>query len=297
MTYTTLEPLFPDVWLHERPRVTDRKGNPTWRVPRAQALEYPYIEPNVTGILQSLVITDRDAPDADRIADVLGLPTPSWVALNPHTTAGHIVYALKDPVPLTDAARRPPVNFLARVEHGLADVFDGDPGYSGNLTKNPHHHMHPTLWGDETARYGLRELAKALDDLGALPKAGDPRKRVTRSAVGRNVALFDDTRQWAYKAVRSYWGAPEREWGNAVFAKAYEWNETRIANDFTTGALPATEVGYIAKSVAAWIWERFTPEAYARKFSQIQAAKGRKGAAVTNAKRRIWHDQIREVIQ
>lgn len=272
MTSATLEPLFGDVWLHQRPRVTDRKGDPTQRVSRDDALKFAYIEPNVTGVLQSLVITDRDAPDADRIADVLGLPVPSWVALNPYTTAGHIVYALKDPVPLTDAARRPPVNLLARIEHGLATVLDGDPGYTGGLTKNPTHHMHPTLWGDDTARYGLRELARALDDLGALPKAGNARRNVQRSAVGRNVALFDYTRDWGYRAVRRFWGAPEAEWARAVRGYAHETNETRIGNDFTTGALTAVEVGYLAKSVSQWIWRKFTPE----QFAAVQTARAQR---------------------
>lgn len=268
----TLEPLFPELWLHERPRVTDRKGSPTRRVSRSDALGFAYIEPNVTGVLQSLVITDRDAPDADRIADVIGLPVPSWVALNPHTTAGHIVYALKDPVPLTDAARRPPVNLLARIEHGLATVLDGDPGYTGGLTKNPTHYMHPTLWGDDTARYGLRELARALDDLGALPRAGNAHRNVQSSAVGRNVALFDYTRAWAYKAVRRFWGGPVTEWHRAVRGYAHETNETRIANDFTPGSLSAVECGYLATSVGKWVWDRFTPA----QFSAVQTARAQR---------------------
>lgn len=264
MVAETFETLFPESWLHERPRVTDRKGNPTWRVSRTDALGFPYVEPNVSGVLQSLVITDRDKPDADRIAGALGLPDPSWIAINPHTTTGHIVYALKDPVPLTDAARRPPVNLLARIEHGLASVLDGDPGYTGGLTKNPVHPWHPTLWGPQEARYGLRELANALDGLGALPGAGSPRQRVQRSAVGRNVALFDDTRQWAYKAVERFWGAPGDVWARATLHQAHTYNENRIANDFTTGPLPTPEVGYLAKSVADWVWARFTPESRAR---------------------------------
>lgn len=278
----TLEPLFPDTWLHQRPRVTNTKGTPTKRVSRTAALEYAYIEPNVTGKIQSLIITDRDKPDADRIAGALGLPLPSWVAINPHTTTGHIVYALKDPVSLTDASRRPPVNLLARIEHGLATVLDGDPGYTGGLTKNPTHFLHPTLWGPPEARYGLRELARALSDQGALPGPRNPRRNVYRSAIGRNVALFDDTRTWAYKAVRQFWGAPVAEWRRATYARAWEVNETRIANDFTTGGLTATEVTYLAKSVASWVWKRFTPET----FSERQAALGRKGAEITNMKRR-----------
>lgn len=255
----TLEPLFPDVWLHERPRVTRAKGQPTFRVSRADALGFEYIEPNVTGQIQSLIITDRDLPDADRIAEHRGLPVPSWVSINPHTTSGHIAYVLKDPVTLTDAARRPPVNLLARIEHGLAVVLEGDPGYTGGLTKNPTHFMHPTLWGPEEARYGLRELASALGDVGALPRSGNARKNVSRSAVGRNVALFDETRMWAYRAVSRYRGAQSSEWDRAVLQYASRINSDRIGNDFSTGPLALPEVGHTAKSVANWVWQEYTP--------------------------------------
>ena len=283
MAALTFEDLWPEVWKHERPRVTDRKGNPTWRPSRAEALTMPYIEPNITGILVSQVIVDRDLPDSDRIAESLGLLPPSSVSINPHTTTGHIRYGLKDPVPLTDAARRPPVNFLARIEHGLVTILDGDPGYTGTITKNPFHPQHPTLWGPLEALYGLRDLAANLDDLGAMPGAGSPRKRVSRSAVGRNVALFDDTRKWAYKAVERFWGAPVTEWAAAVLHQAHTYNETRIANDFTTGALPTKEVGYLATSVAGWVWQRFTPESRARLIArthtpELQAARALKRA-------------------
>lgn len=44
--------------------------------------------------MQPRVITDRDAADADQVAELAGLPHPSYVGLNPHPTAGHIVYTL-----------------------------------------------------------------------------------------------------------------------------------------------------------------------------------------------------------
>ena len=69
---------------------------------------------------------------------------------------------------------------------------------------------------------------------GALPDARNPRKNVARSAVGRNVALFDDTRHWAYKAIERFWGAPTVEWSRAVLHQAHTYNETRIASDFST---------------------------------------------------------------
>ena len=248
----------------------------------------PYLEPNITGILVSQIVVDRDLPESDRIAERLGLLPPSAVSLNAHTTTGHIRYGLKDSVPLTDASRRPPANFLARIEHGLVTILDGDPGYTGTLTKNPFHPQHPTLWGPVEALYGLRELAANLDALGALPDARNPHRNVQRSTVGRNVALFDDTRHWAYKAVERFWGAPAEEWSRAVLHQAHTYNETRIACDFTAGPLTVPEVGHLATSVAGWVWGKFTPERRAQIIanthtSELQAERGRKSAAARQA--------------
>lgn len=285
MPLDTLEPLFTDMWLHQRPRVASRKGQGTWRTDRSAALSMPYIEPNISGIMQSFIIVDRDFPEADRIAGRLGLPEPSWVAVNPHTTQGHISYNLSSPVALTDAAHRRPVNLLARVEQGLETLLDGDPGYTGGLTKNPLHPSHPTVWGGEDARYELKTLAKALSDLGALPNPRNPRKHVQRSSVGRNVALFDDTRLWAYKAVERYWGGHSRHWIQAVFEQACIYNESRIAEDFSRGPLEAAEVGYITKSVADWVWKNFTPESRAA-YKTRRQADGRKGGLASGEARR-----------
>lgn len=261
--------LFPGWWLPKKPLAAVSKTGPYQHMRRSKALELPYIESNPL-VMRSLVITDRDAAGADWQADLSGLPEPSYVALNPHTTAGHIVYALKDPVCLTDAGRRRPVNLLARIEHGMNAVLGGDASYGGRITKNPLNAEHITLWGE--ALYGLHDLAKALDEIKALPSTGNPRKTVTTSAIGRNVSLFDITRKWSYRAIAGYWTASMEEWERAVFTHAHEVNETIIANDFTCGPLAYPEVRSVARSIARWTRRNFSPEA----FNEIQAARGRK---------------------
>lgn len=130
----SFEDIFTDHWLPAKPLCADRKNGSYKRQTRARALEHAYIETNPLA-MQSLIVTDHDGADADYIADLAGLPQPSWVAMNPHTRSGHIVYALEAPVCLTDAGHRAPVNLLARVEQGLTDVLGGDIGYGGRITK------------------------------------------------------------------------------------------------------------------------------------------------------------------
>lgn len=253
----TFEDTFTEHWLPQKPLCSNKKNGSYKRQSRTRALEHAYIETNPLA-MQSLIVTDHDGADADYIADLAGLPQPSWVAMNRCTRSGHIVYALNSPVCLTDAGHRAPVNLLARVEQGLTDVLGGDVGYGGRITKNPTNTAHTSIWGEAEALYGLRELAKALGDVGALPAPHRQAQTVLDSTVGRNVALFNLTRQWAYRARLRY--TDYQEWAETVYAFASMKNASVIADDFSRGAMSEGEVSQIAKSIARWVWERITPE-------------------------------------
>lgn len=248
---------FTEHWLPAKPLCSNKKDGAYKRQTRQRALEHAYIETNPLA-MQSLIVTDHDGADADFIADLAGLPQPSWVAMNGHTRSGHIVYALKTPVCLTDAGHRAPVNLLARVEQGLTDVLGGDIGYGGRITKNPTHTAHMPLWGEAEALYGLKDLAKALGDVGALPAPHRQAQTVLDSAVGRNVALFNLTRQWAYRARLRY--TDYTEWSETVYAFASMKNASVIADEFSRGPMGENEVAQVGKSIARWVWERITPE-------------------------------------
>ena len=253
----TFEDTFTEHWLPQKPLCSNKNNGSYKRQSRARALEHAYIETNPLA-MQSLIVTDHDGADADYIADLAGLPQPSWVAMNRHTRSGHIVYALNSPVCLTDAGHRAPVNLLARVEQGLTDVLGGDVGYGGRITKNPTNVAHTSIWGEAEALYGLRELAKALGDIGALPAPHRQAQTVLDSTVGRNVALFNLTRQWAYRARLRY--TDYQEWAETVYAFASMKNASVIADEFSRGAMSEGEVSQIAKSIARWVWARITPE-------------------------------------
>lgn len=283
-TTPTQGDLFEEIYLPHKPLSSSSKAGDYRRRHRDVALQLPYVEANPL-VLQSLIITDRDLTDTDMAADLVGLPEPTYTALNPLTNTGHVVFGLKDPVCLTDAARRRPINLLARIEHGLNEVLEGDSSYGGRITKNPLHEEHQTLWGESL--YTLQELASALDQLGALPSAGNPRKNVTSSAVGRNVALFDTIRKWSYRAIRKHWGDGLEVWSQVVLTQAYTVNETIIGNEFTRGPLSYSETKSVAKSIARWTWRNMTQES----FTARQRALGRKTA------QQRWGSRVDEMIE
>jgi hypothetical protein len=69
--------------------------------------------------------------------------------------------------------------------------------------------------------------------------------------------VFDNVREWAYSAVRAYWRPNGYEaWADAVRAAC------ESANAFGReqgGPLPVSEIKATAKSIARWVWNRFTP--------------------------------------
>lgn len=272
---------FEEHWLPRRPLAGRSKHGGYYRMSRERALEHPYIEANPL-VMKSLVITDHDGGRADEIAALCGLPVPSYIALNPITRSGHIVYAMAHPVCLTDVARRRPVNLLARIESGLNDVLGGDVAFGGRTTKNPRHNDHQTLFGPNYAVYSLKDLADPLEQLGALPKWGGTRERrrkLATSETGRNVEIFEVTRRWSYPRRGDY--DQLSLWEHAVDDYAWDRNVDLIGPSFTKGPLEAGEVHQIARSIARWTWRRIT-----RTFSEEQSRRARIGVE------KAGHDEL-----
>ena len=234
-------------WLPRRPLSGREKSGPYRRRPRDEALTDPLIEANPL-VKRSLVIVDVDTTE---IA----------------------------PVCLTDAARRRPVRLLARIETGLTDILGADTAYTGRITRNP---IHPgtgrhTLWDQDhetIPTYSLRDLATPLEALGALPAWDDPRPRKS-SGIGRNVDIFDRTRSWGYRAIRRYWTDDPETWAQIVEARATMLNHA-LENE-SRQPLPAMEIHHLSRSIAKWIWKRFTPET----FSKIQSTRRKKALQKT----------------
>jgi transposase len=180
----------------------------------------------------------------------------------------------------TTNARQAPLKLAALVQEGLRRGLDGDPAYRGQLTKNPLHHDWEVIWGtDEPWR--LVDLAVHLGDL--MPKSL-PKKRALHAGLGRNVALFDALRGWAYPRRCDY--NDQQEWEEVALAVAVNIN---TEFDFP---LSLTEVGHTSRSVARWTWRNIKLS-----LSQYQSAVGRRGGRAgqgeAKARRQILPQQVR----
>jgi hypothetical protein len=256
--------LFTSRYLVKRPYATNDLQRGIYQTPRETALTMRYIQANPRPLSYCMVL-DIDHPDALTRAFRSDLPRPSWVAQSPSGKA-HAGYLLANPFHTEDPAQRKALRLAARVEEGLRRELDADPGYSGLMTKNPLHGDWDTKWGPDA----LHTLAQMAAELGTnLPAPSVRKPRGDVAGLGRNCLLFEQTRVWAYSAVRRYWGD-----GLPAFRHAVEDHLT-VLNAQLAVPLGAVEVAGIASSIAHWTWATMTPEG----FKAAQTRRSAKGAA------------------
>lgn len=223
-----------------KPYCTDELGY-TFINPKSLAIKKRYLQHNPPCKIVYLVF-DIDREDGAMAWHDAGLPLPTWTTQNPENGHAHICYELKAPVATTSASRQNVIEYLAKIEAGLARKLGADVGYSGLLTKNPVHiSWRTTLWTSE--KYELNYLADFVD-LHALSK------KERGIGVGRNCTIFDTVRQWAYKAIREHRGSTFDIWLGKVL------EQCQNANDAFLEPLAHGEVKATAKSIARYCWKK-----------------------------------------
>jgi hypothetical protein len=256
--------------LPRRPYCTDDLSAGLVIRSRGQAARYRYIQPNPPGLISWLVF-DVDRPYAVLSWEDANLPPPSLTVMNLDNGHAHLLYALAIPVCASPAARSHPLRYAAAVEAAYVARLAADPGYSQLITKNP---LRGDCWQVQvfhTGLYPLRDLAHWVD-------LSQPTRRPEAAAqgLGRNCALFDQLRVWAYRHVLEYHAMSSyTAWAVDVLGKAESFNTFRVP-------LPFSEIRATAKSVSRYCWQRFTPEALrdliARTHTpELQAQRGRQG--------------------
>ncbi len=253
--------------LPQRPYCTDElETGLRIRDPRCAA-RCRYIQANPPW-LRAWMLFDIDRPGGALAWEDAFLPEPAWSAMNPENGHAHLAWGLEAPVLLGQHDRAKPMRYLAALEAAMRAALESDAGYSGLITKNPMHPGWRVAWG--RSLYTLGELEDWLE----LPKHA-PRRKPERVGLGRNVQTFDHVRYTAYPAVRAWKLA-----GSGAYVYWLNWLYS-VALDFTHAEHPQPldhrECHWIAKSVAHWVWTRFDPDASDARWSQRQAARGRRG--------------------
>jgi hypothetical protein len=221
---------------------------------KEKALEHLYIQVGRYPHAIFRIVLDLDEPtwwDAmDRIPPTLTIPNPRapWKA--------HILYELDPPIwlssPKAHEGQANPFALVREVDALLRAYFGADPAYNGLLGRNPV--VHPHLIGGGK----LWDLPSLLEELRELT----PRRRalayLDTATYGRNCALFDRVRAFAYGVVAMYRGKPNgfELFRQAVAHEAHRLNR-ELFRDHPQGPLPPNEVGWVVKSVAKWTFYRY----------------------------------------
>lgn len=221
------------------------------------------------------MIQDIDRPGAYLAHDDANLPPPNVIMVNRANGHAHSAYLMASPVARHNCARVEPLRFFATVERGVARRLEADRSYVGLIAKNPVH----TDWMVEWLRdepYTLHELEGHLFERDMRP---DPTPETTWGA-GRNVTVFDELRTIAYREVRAFKrdGASFDAWLDRCVKIALALNMQ------FPHAMKISEVRAIAKSVAKWIWKRFSIESFVSRQSHL--------GKIANAKRWAGHTAV-----
>ena len=225
---------------------------------------------------QHYLIFDVDRQGAAFAWEDCNVAPPNYAAINPENGHAHLVYKLAEPVATSEHGRLEPLRYLAAVERGYRIELGADAGYSGLITRNPYKTRTLCIHKHE---YDLFELSDWLKrDLGEYAE-----QETVTAGLGRNVALFDASRVWAYRAVRFY-RVTARSRLFETWRKEVEDYALGINAQFMS-SLPYSEVKATAKSIAKYCWKHDAE--VQGKFSQKQAKRGAlggKASGVTRAK-------------
>lgn len=271
--HTTQLPLFSPARVAHRPYCTNDPSSGVRIRSQAQAFGCSHIQAN-TPSLRFRMVFDIDRPGAVFAAEDGGVAAPNWIAENPRNGHAHLSYEIAVPIVTSDAGRLEPVRFAAAVEQAYCRALDADKGYVGLICKNP---LHPD-WRIQTPRveaYDLQEMSEWVT-LKKLTKAEE-----VETPLGRNVELFHRLRQWAYRNIKKH--SNYEQW--LFFCQA----QATAFNNFTT-PLPLNEVSHTAKSVAKWVWRHFDTAASDKRFSELQAFRGRAGGVKSGETRALQSD-------
>lgn len=291
--------------LARKPRCSETKDYSRIRT-APHALTHPYIQPN-SPMAYSRIVFDLDwHQDKHRFHDLplryladthawendLGVPAPSWAAISKDKNSAHLGYELGTPVGRHEHARVKPQRYLAAIEDAMGLKLGADPGFTGQLCKNPVNLTWDLYNGPERGR-DLHELAEYVK---LEPIKTQAYNREPRGEIGRNVFLFDEVRFWAYDHIKAYRGGSYEAWVQTVIATAERINAAsydHLPMLAGRGLLPFSECRAIGRSVARWSWTNLGKRTLTNAFKELQSWRGTLGAAAAaKIKRERREEQI-----
>lgn len=204
-----------------------------------------------------------------------GLPPPHIIIKN--TKNGHCqyFYELKTPVSTSDKSNQKIVFWLHLIRRAMTIELNADSAYTHHISRNPFNPVDQEIFYNLTEPYSLDQLSKNLD----LSTSYSNQKPDDYLGLGRNNDIFHTVRYDAYsykQRCKNY-----DQLYSFVLSRCNAVNTELFANDL----LPYNEVQNSAKSIAAWVWEKYTGKSkhISKRLSKEKAKNGKKGGKATGA--------------
>jgi hypothetical protein len=233
---------------------------------KSSALTHDYIQFNEANCIEWLVFDIDNGWKSALAWDFAGVCEPNFILQNPVSGNCHYFYRLITPVYLkTDEdsqVRSAPEDYLNAIKVAMTSALNADENYTHLICKNPLSAKWRVLECHHSA-FELSELAKHLTLKSKLDTFLAKRKKLIerrfarndpRYVQGRNCALFDDLRLYAYSFVNTHKASNGRF--DSFQAELFDY-----ANDLNqqfSPPLPNSEIKSTVKSVAKWTWNKFT---------------------------------------
>jgi len=149
--------------LADYPHCTDSLKAGCRQAPKEVAAKRRYIEHNKPNYSLTYMGLDLDYEWSAWAWYDENLPAPTFAAVNPENAHCLMVYEVKTPVHLGGNASEAAIRYFYAVRQGYIKALDGDPSFTGFLSKNPLSDAWRVLSYD--VRYDLDELAEPLRDV------------------------------------------------------------------------------------------------------------------------------------
>lgn len=222
--------------------------------PRVAAQNYPYIQANRADMC-SWMIFDLDHENAYIWQDA-NLPPPNMIVSNKNNGRSHLYYAI-EPVYFGDKARKKPINYFNAVYKRMRKMLNADPAFGHFISKTPYSEFFRTI-DLHHQEYTLGELADYVDfeESTWLQRKG---RLLREESMGRNCALFDELRYYAYSVVDKFrLDNNESGFYKELMAHAESANEFSDCGQFDdTSPLDFNELKAIVKSVSKWTFANY----------------------------------------
>jgi hypothetical protein len=191
----------------------------------------------------------------------------------------HIYYMIDPAVYTLRQAREKPLKLAADVERGLTWMLGADPGYGHLIAKNP---LAPAgMWRVQIWHEVAWDLVKLVDSIPKkYLKRPKPRQVI---GLGRNCAVFESTRHFAYRQ----WQHQRWEDYGRLFEAVYSF-AMNVNAGFET-PMQEREVRNITRSVSKWTARHLTRAG----FIESQSRKGRKSGKVRGARAKERADEVK----